>query len=132
MIDQIHQHILAELKTNTQTDRIFVLSAISLNLITLIVNSVLASSGDETSIIVLFIFVALILVVNIVAEVGLIKGKQTRTQLLTGLISMYKDNGVDQYYDSGLLKSYEVRYNLFMLIVLLTGVIAILVPFVVM
>ena len=61
---------------------------------------------------------------------GLIKGKQTRTKLLKGLISMYQDKNVDKYYDTSLLSSYSVRYNLFIMVVVCTGIIAIVVPFV--
>ena len=128
MKDQIHEHIISELKSNTQTDRIFVLSAIVLNLITMAINAAIAGTSSE-SLLIMFIFVILILVVNIVAEVGLIKGRQTREKLLNGLIQMYKDHGVDQYYDSSLLSSYRTRYNLFMLTVLCSGLVAVVVPF---
>jgi len=78
----------------------------------------------------MFVFVALILVVNLVAEVGLIKGRQTRTRLLNGLIKMYRDYGVEGYYDESLLNSYKIRYSLFMLVVLFTGLTAIVIPFI--
>ncbi len=42
----------------------------------------------------------------------------------------YQDLGVDQYYDETLVSNYNVRYNLFILVVITTGVIAVLVPFV--
>jgi len=76
------------------------------------------------------IFVALIIVVNLVVEIGLIKGKQTRSKLIAGLIAMYEDHEVAKYYDPSLLSSYQVRYNLFMLAVLFTGIVAIVIPFV--
>jgi hypothetical protein len=73
MIQRVHEHIIGELNTNTRTDTIFVLTAIILNLISLGVNSGLASSGDSgTATIVMVTFVVLILVVNFVAEIGLI------------------------------------------------------------
>jgi hypothetical protein len=88
------------------------------------------SRTDNTMLAVMFIFVAMIILVNIVAIFGLIKGKQTRTKLLAGLISMYKDQNVDKYYDKSLLSNYSVRYNLFILVVVCTGLIASIVPFV--
>ncbi len=131
MIEQIHAHIIDELRINTRTDRIFVLTAIVLNIAALATNAAIAASdGGRGSTIVMFIFVALIIVVNFVAEIGLIKGRQTRTKLLRGLIKMYEDNGVAGYYDSSLLQAYKTRYNLFMLVVLFTGIVAIVVPFV--
>ena len=130
MIERVHEHLLGELNTNTRTDTIFVLTAIILNLITLGINSGMAQSRDSTATIVLFAFVALIIVVNIVAEVGLIRGRQMRKKLLDGLLKMYKDQGVDGYYDPSLLGDYGTRYNLFMLTVLFTGLMALIIPFI--
>jgi hypothetical protein len=131
MIERVHEHIISELKANTMTDTIFVVVAIFLNLLTLGINSGVASGGgNDGTTIIMFTFVALLLVVNLVAEVGLIRGRQTRTKLLNGVIKMYKDQGVDGYYDTSLLGDYRTRYNLFMLAVLFTGLIALIVPFV--
>jgi len=80
--------------------------------------------------IVFFTFVALVIVVNFVVEIGLIKGRQTRVKLINGLLKMYKDQGVEGYYDASLLSNYNTRYNLFMLVVIFTGLIAIIVPLV--
>jgi len=80
----------------------------------------------------MFVFVSLILVVNLVAELGLIKGRQTRTTLLKGLIKMYRDYGVEMYYDESLLNAYKIRYSLFMLVVLFTGLTAMVIPFIVL
>jgi hypothetical protein len=132
MIERVHEHIIAELQQNTRTDTIFVLTAILLNLIALGINSGVASGSnrDETTWIVFFTFVVLIIVVNFVSEIGLIKGKQTRIKLINGLLKMYKDQGVEGYYDPSLLSNYSVRYNLFLLTVVITGLIAIVVPLV--
>ncbi|MFC2034760.1 hypothetical protein ACFLUJ_01390 [Chloroflexota bacterium] len=132
MIERVHEHIIGELGANTRTDTIFVITAIILNLITLGINSGLASvRGDTTQTIVMFTFVALIIVVNFVAEIGLIRGRQIRKKLLNGLLKMYKDQGVEGYYDTSLISDYTLRYNLFMLTVLFTGIIAIIVPFII-
>jgi len=132
MIEHVHQHIVEELRINTRTDTVFVITALLLNLVTLGVNAAVASGADRNSTtIVMFLFVAMIVVVNLVAEIGLIKGRQTRTKLLRGLIKMYEDNGVAAYYDVSLLEAYKVRYNLFMLTVLVTGILAITIPFVI-
>jgi hypothetical protein len=114
MIEHVHTHITSELQQNTKTDIIFILSSIVLNLITLAVNSgmVEKSRTDNTIL------------------AGILKGKQTRTKLLKGLLLMYKDQNVEKYYDESLLSSYSVRYNLFIMVVVCTGIIAIVVPFV--
>jgi hypothetical protein len=132
MIERVHEHIVAELQQNARTDTIFILAAILLNLLALGVNSGVASGreNDVTMWIVFFTFVSLVIVVNFVAEIGLIKGRQTRMKLLNGLLKMYKDKGVDGYYDASLLSNYNTRYNLFLLTVIVTGLIALVVPFV--
>ena len=131
MIKRVHEHITGELGTNARTDTIFVLTAIFLNLITLGINSAMAASnGGATQTIVMFTLVALIIIINFVAEMGLIRGRQMRKKLLNGLLKMYKDQGVEGYYDPSLLADYTLRYNLFMLAVLFTGVTAIVIPFV--
>ena len=132
MIERVHEHIITELQQNTRTDMIFILTAILLNLITLGINSGIAagSNRDATTWILFFTFVALLIVVNFVAEIGLFKGRQTRTKLINGLLKMYKDQGVDGYYDASLMSNYTTRYNLFILAVIFTGLIAIFVPLV--
>ena len=79
----------------------------------------------------MLIFVFLLIMVNLVVEIGLIRGKQTRTKLLNGLLKMYKDQGVEGYYDPSLLSDYQIRYNLFMLAVLSTGLVALIIPFII-
>ena len=43
---------------------------------------------------------------------------------------MYKDQKVDKYYDASLLGNYNLRYDLFIMVVVVTGIIAIIVPFI--
>jgi hypothetical protein len=132
MIEHVHKHITSELQQNTRTDTIFILTSILLNLITLAVNSGLVekSRTDNSALTVMFIFVFLIVIVNIVVIIGILKGKQTRARLMNGLMQMYKDKEVDKYYDQALMGNYSVRYNLFIMVVITTGIIAAVVPFV--
>lgn len=132
MIEHVHNHTTSELQQNTKTDIIFILTSIFLNLITLAINSGISSGSrtDPASLTVMYAFVVLIILVNTVVVIGLLKGKQTREKLLNGLISMYKDQNVDKYYDITLLENYDLRYNLFILVVVFTGVIATIVPFI--
>ena len=133
MIEHVHSHITSELQQNTKTDIIFILTSIALNLITLAVNSGFAeqSRTENSSLAVMFIFVLLIVLVNIVVIFGLIKGRQTRGKLINGLVTMYRDQNVAKYYDESLLGNYNVRYNLFIMVVVCTGVIAAVVPFII-
>ena len=72
------------------------------------------------------------IVINFIVVIGLLKGKQTRIKLINGLLKMYKDQGVEGYYDASLLTNYATRYNLFLLAVVFTGLIAIVIPSVLM
>ena len=131
MIEHVHKHIITELQQNTRTDTIFILTAILLNLLTLGINSAVVGASEDksaTTWIVFFTFISLLIVVNIVAEIGLLKGRQTRVKLIGGLLKIYKDQGVEGYYDASLLSNYNTRYNLFMLVCISTGLIAMLVP----
>ena len=129
MIEHLHEHIVEELRANTRTDTVFILSAIMLNLIALAVNSIIAGEDPGTSQYIVFsLFVALVIVVNFVVVLGLRRGKQTRRKLLTGLLRMYADHKVADYYDPSILESYDARYTLFTIVVLFTGVVAIAVP----
>jgi len=132
MIERVHEHIITELQQNTRTDTIFILTAIILNLLALGINSAVAQGSDKdaTTWVIFFTFVCLVVVVSFVVEVGLLKGKQTRIKLIGGLLKMYKDQGVEGYYDASLLSNYAIRYNLFLLVVVFTGLIAIVVPLV--
>ena len=132
MIERVHKHIITELQQNARTDTIFILTAIILNLLTLGINSGVASSSNKgtTMWVLFFAFVCLVIVVNIVAEIGLTKGRQTRMMLINGLLKMYKDQGVEGYYDASILSSYNTRYKLFLLTIVVTGLIAIIVPLV--
>jgi hypothetical protein len=129
MLDKIHAHILDELRINARTDKIFILSAIFINFLTLAINATVSDSSID-NVIVMFCFVILTIVVCVVSEIGLIRGRQASAKLINGLIEMYKDNGVDKYYNPSLLKFYKLRYNLFLIVILVTGIIAIVVPFI--
>lgn len=133
MIERVHEHMISELSQGARTDSIFILTAIVLNLLTLAVNSALASeSRDDTTLVVTMgVFVCLTIVVNLVAILGLLKGRQTRQKLQEGLLRMYEDQGVAGYYDASLLGHYRTRYSLFVLAVVFTGLVSIAVPFIV-
>jgi hypothetical protein len=131
MIERVHEHIIEELQQNARTDTVFILTAIFLNLVTLAINSSVASNtGSSTNWIVFLTFTALVIVVNFVVVNGLLKGKQMREKLISGLLKMYKDNNVEGYYDPTLLTNYDTRYNLFLVAVSFTGIVALLIPIV--
>ena len=132
MIERVHEHLLDELKTNTRTDTIFILTAILLNLIAAIINGVFAQDSDPENIIIFVIFSIVVVVINTVVFFGLSKGKHTRQKLLEGLIKLYDDQKVSGYYDAAILGTYNFRYILFTVVVLTTGVAALIIPIILM
>ena len=135
MLNQIHQHIVAELQQNTRTDTIFVVTAIVFNLIVLAINSAVASDAAASDAgpgdIVLAVFILMSLLVNAIAVLALNFGKQSRGKLLRGLLAMYHDNQVDQYYDASLLTNYDKRYLLFTGVILCLALTGIAVPLII-
>jgi len=136
MIEKVHQHIISELQQSSRTDTIFVVTAVLFNLIVLGINSAVAGDAvsknpNPSDDFVLTIFIIMSIIVNSVAIIALLTGKNTRNQLLKGLISMYRDKDVDKYYDSSLLKNYGTRYFFFAIIILSLAITSIAVPLII-
>lgn len=136
MLERVHEHIVSELQQNARTDTIFVVTAVIFNLIVLGINSAVAGEaasegGDPSNDFILAVFILMSLLVNGIAILALSFGKQSRNKLLRGLLAMYHDNEVDQYYDSSLLTSYNKRYMLFTGIILCLAITSIVVPLII-
>ena len=136
MLGQVHDHIVRELGESSRTDTIFVLTAIVFNLIVLAVNFGVATEAaiegpGATYDIILIVFIAMTVLLNLVAVVALIVGRRTRRTLLDGLVAMYRDNQVDKYYDPSLMSNYGVRYVLFAGVIATLGITAIVVPLII-
>lgn len=136
MLKQVHQHIASELQQNSRTDTIFVVTAVVFNLVVLGINSALAEaaashSGDASDDVILGVFIAMSLLVNGIAITALYFGRGTRDKLLKGLLAMYRDNDVDQYYDSSLLMNYGKRYLLFAGVIICLAITGIVVPLII-
>ena len=141
MLHDIHDHINQEVRINTRTDTIFVVTAIVFNFVMLGVSSALAnaaaselgqSRAGTTSAIVLAIDFTISIVVNGVAITGLLTGRATRKTLSQGLLKMYEDADVSQYYHPSLLANYMRRYVMFITIIGVLGLASILIPLVVL
>ena len=137
MLEKVHQHIVSELRQGARTDTIFVVTAVVFNLIVLGINSAVAGDaasqrGDSsTNDLILTVFIVMTLLVNGIAVAALYVGKQTRSKLLRGLLTMYRDNDVDKYYDSSLLANYDRRYLLFTGVIFCLAITAIVVPLII-
>lgn len=96
------------------------------------INSAVAQGSDKDAAcwIVFFSFFCLVIAVNFVIQVGLLKGKQTRIKLINGLLKMYHAQDFVRYYDESMSSNYALRYNLFLFVVVFTGLIALVVPLV--
>jgi hypothetical protein len=136
MLEQLHDHICDELRVNTRTDTIFVVTAVIFNFVMLGISSAVASEASEdfaevTPLIILIITLIMSVLVNGVSVVGLLTGRTTRRKLTDGLIRMYDDAEVSKYYDEGLLVNYMRRYVIFITIIGLLGLTSILIPLVI-
>jgi hypothetical protein len=132
MIKEIHEHITNELQQNSRTDTVFVLSSVVLNLVVLAINWGVASPRPTGRLayndVILCLMIAAVLAINFLITKALLAGRDTRLKLLAGLIRMYKDNGVDKYYDTSLLSSYSMRYKFFLTVIIILGIITIAAP----
>jgi hypothetical protein len=136
MLKQVHEHIISELQQNARTDTIFVVTAILFNLLVLGINSAIAAEAggrgaSTTEDLVLAVLIVMSLLVNAIAVIALNQGKRSREKLLRGVLAMYEDNEVAQYYDASLMAGYGKRYLLFTAVVICLAVTGILVPLIV-
>ncbi len=136
MLGQAHDHIVSELGESSRTDTIFVLTSIVFNLIVLAINSGVSleaarEDAAATYDLILAVFIAMTVLLNIIAVGALVLGRRTRRVLLGGLVAMYRDNEVDKYYDPSLMSNYGVRYLLFAGVIAALAVTAIIVPLIV-
>jgi len=136
MLKEIHSHIVNELQQNARTDTVFVVSAVLFDLVVLGINwgvASLAAEGHDTARndFILGLLVVGTLLINTFAVRALNAGRTSRNKLLRGLSRMYADNDVAKYYDDDLLGTYQSRYTLFTLVLVVLCVIAIVVPLIV-
>lgn len=135
MLKKLHDQITTELSQSSRTDTIFVVTAIVFNLVVLGINSALSKvAADENTLqsnLIFIVFILVTLLINAASLTALLIGRRTRNKLLEGIIKMYKDNQVDQYYPSELLSAYGTRYMLFATRIVLLGITAIVVSLIV-
>ena len=137
MLGQVHDHIVRELSESSRTDTIFVLTAIIFNLIVLGINSGVSTAATEeegaavTYDLLLAVFIAMTVLLNIVAVTALIMGRRNRLILISGLVSMYRDNEVDKYYDPSLVSNYGVHYLLFAGVIATLAITSIIAPLII-
>jgi len=104
MLSKLHEHVVSELQQSSKTDTVFVVSAVLFNLVVLGINWGVATASHGTDPAagndwILGVLVIATLLINTFAVRALVAGRHTRVKLISGLMSMYKDNGIEQYYD---------------------------------
>jgi amino acid transporter len=86
---------------------------------------------NVTPTIIMFVSLAVIIIINWYGVKVLLRNKAQRSKINEGLLNLYKDEGIDQYYDGSIYKSYESRYSLFAVILGAVGAISIIVPLII-
>ncbi len=154
MKERIHEQISHELRQATRLDMKIVVIDIVVSLILFFLAMAFASStvGSITQsltgglgglvapraatfntapTIIMFVFLLTILAINWFSIRVLLKNKKQRARLNEGLMKLYKEEMVDQYYDGSIFNSYETRYNLFAVIIGAIGAMSIIAPLVI-
>lgn len=151
MKERIHEQISNELKQATRMDIITVIIAVAVTLTLFLfamgyafgsVGSItggltggltgsISKTFNTASTIIMFISLAAIVIINVFSVRAMLKNKAQRAKLNDGLMKLYKDEGMDQYYDGSIFKSYETRYHLFAVILASVGALSIIVPLVI-
>jgi hypothetical protein len=133
VLKELHDHVVSELHQGARTDTVFVVVAVVFNLAVLGINWSVADVNDyrardpEKDWILALMILATV-AINAFVVRGLLAGKHTRETLISGLISMYRDNGVDKYYDATLLGTYATRYRLFIGVLVVLAAVAVVIP----
>ncbi len=133
MIERVHEHVVSELQQNARTDTVFVITAVAFNLVVLGISWAVAGTSrgqqrGESLDWILGLLVLITFLINFLAVRALAAGKRTRLTLLKGVMEMYRDQGVERYYDVGLLENYAVRYRLFTWVIVSLALVSIGVP----
>lgn len=146
MKERIHEQISQELKQAMRMDIITVITAIVVTLILFATAMIFAASTTgsivgsftgfkATSVnaaptIIMFVVILAVVAINWFSVRTLLNNKKQRGKLNEGLIKLYKDEGMDQYYDGSIFKGYETRYNLFMVMLTAVGAVSVIAPLV--
>jgi heme/copper-type cytochrome/quinol oxidase subunit 2 len=146
MKERIHEQISNELKQAMRMDTITVIIAIVVSFTLFIAAMIFAASTTgsimgsmtgfrSTSIniantIIMFVVIIATVAIDWYAIRTLLNHKKQRGKLNEGLMKLYKDEGMDQYYDGSIFKGYETRYDLYTVILGAVGAVSVIAPLV--
>jgi hypothetical protein len=147
MKEKIHEQISYELKQAVRMDTITVIIGLTVTLILFAAASVFAAqttgsivgsmtgfratSVNTANTVIMWVILVAIAAINWYAVQTLLKNKKERGKLNEGLMKLYKDEAMDQYYDGSIFKGYETRYNLFAVMLGAVASVSIITPLVI-
>jgi hypothetical protein len=131
MLPQIHQHVLSELDRSVKADTVFVFGAVVLDIVSIAVNSALASSKGNAAEAVFWLFMFGVVLVTIIAAAALRNGTKGCLIYHEALISMYEKQGVAEHFPKDGIRTGLTRYRLYFGLVCVLGVVAVVVPMIV-
>ena len=146
MKERLHEQISNELKQAMRIDTITIIIAITVSFLLFVTAMVFAAqttgsimgsmtgfratSLNAAPIITMFVIILATLAIDWYAIRTLLNHKKQRGKLNDGLMKLYKDEGMDQYYDGSIFKGYETRYDLYTVILGAVGAVSIIAPLV--
>ena len=147
MKERIHEQISHELKQAMRMDTITVIIGLTVTLILFAAAAVFAAqttgsivgsmtgfkatSVNTANTIIMWVIILAIVAINLYAVRTLLKHKKQRGKLNEGLMKLYKDEAMDQYYDGSIFKGYEVRYDLYVVMLGAVGAVSVITPLVI-
>lgn len=147
MKERIHEQISHELKQAMRMDTITVIIGLTVTLILFAAAAVFAAQttgsivGSMTGFkatgvntantIIMWVIILAIVAINLYAVRTLLKHKKQRGKLNEGLMKLYKDEAMDQYYDGSIFKGYEARYDLYVVMLGAVGAVSVITPLVI-
>ncbi|HMD89213.1 MAG TPA: hypothetical protein VKF38_08620 [Anaerolineaceae bacterium] len=143
MLERLHENLIGEISHSRRTETLFIVVAIVFNLIALAINTVVAQTANASnygygnnsaqfrSDVTLDGFLLITILVNTIVVTVLANGRQSRGKLLDGLMALYSNQQVDQYYDKSLVLNDSSRSLLFVGVVILLALTAIVAPLVI-
>ncbi|MBN1161567.1 MAG: hypothetical protein JXA17_06455 [Dehalococcoidales bacterium] len=147
MKERIHEQITYELKQAVRMDTITVIIGLTVTLILFAAAAIFAAqttgsivggltgfkatSVNAANTVIMWVIIVAIVAINWYAVRTLLNNRKQRSQLNEGLMKLYKDEAMDQYYDGSIFKGYETRYNLFAVMLAAVGAVSVITPLVI-
>ncbi|MBF8265369.1 MAG: hypothetical protein HW384_1233 [Dehalococcoidia bacterium] len=128
MLDQMN----AELEQSVQTDKTVIIVGMVINVIMLLVNTGVAVAVHQPKAglairLIFFVLTAFVIVLNVSVGYALSMGKKRRVKITERLEKFWEDEGLGKYQDASISQGYGTRGNLFNIISLALGAVALLV-----